>query len=501
MPLNPNLAIMATSFLRFWANDQTRERLFDFIPKEDLPAVRLVCYDFGTRSAPRLFEDLTVTFKPTTFTKPARLAALARIGHHVKTLHFQMLHTPETFLPPLISRYTGQEVEFIYEPYCHINRNSSDRLSGTPTYGCSEVTELLLQQYPPLFHAAANVPTFIKAISMLTEVTHLKISTPGQEPSCRYRRSIVDYALISLRIAVERSPLRKLDSLSLLGVHPSSVHYLNPLVGYGSRPDSTRRWRQIKKLVIHMESFIYDPTVVDAGPDHLKHLHFYLQTFSATVSHLTFQWLGEKGLFPLSLSSEHILEASSPKQACPQSCHLALRPLKFDKLEYMSVENIITDSCQISSFIITHRRSIAEFAFEATTLREGSWDDALEPLSRMTSKRDQLRDGDDDFFSEPEREVMEVPIMLSPPSMEELAEGVKQSVREKQRLKAEKDKQNRCPTPLIDSLGGLWGLANPMDLAYNWDMGMRVPPRGLEKTGGALRQQISKLLRPARLRW
>lgn len=480
---------MTSPFLRFWANDQTRERLLDFLPTEDLPSFRLVCYDFGTRAAPHLFKELTVTFRANTFTKPARVAALARIGHHVKTLHFQMPHTPDTFLPPLISRYTGQEVEFIYEPHCQVNRNSMDRPT-TPTYGGTEVTELLIQQYPPLFHAAANVPTFIKAFSMLSKVRHLKISTPGQDPSCRYRRSIVDYALISLRIAVERNPWRKLDSLSLLGVHPSSVHYLNPLVGYGCRPDSTRRWRQIRNLVIHMESFIYDHKLVDAGPDHLKHLHFFLQTFSTTVSHLTFHWLGEKGLFPLSLSSEHILSPSSPKLACPQRCHLALRPLKFDKLIFMSVENIITDSSQISTFIITHRRSISEFAFEATTLREGSWDDALEPLSRMTAKSG--------WKDRPEHEVMEVPLMLSPPSMEELAEGVKRSVREKQKLK---DEKARCPTPLIDSLGGLWGLANPMDLAYNWDMGMRVPQRGLEKTGGALRQQISKLLRPTRVRW
>ena len=484
---------MATPFLRFWLNDQTRETFLSFMPKEDLPAFRLVCYDFSTRAASHLFEELTVTFRAHTFTKPARLAALGRIGQHVKTLSFQVPHTPDTFLPPLISRDTGQEVEFIYEPHCQLDRNSLDRLS-TPTYGSWDVTELLVQQYPPLFHAAANVPTFIKAFSMLSKVTHLIISTPGQEPSCRYRRSIVDYALISLRIAVERNAWRKLDTLSLQAVHPSAVHYLNPHVGYGARPDSPRRWRQIRNLVIHMESFEYDHNLVDAGPDHLKHLHFYLQTFSSTVSHLTFHWLGEKGLFPLSLSSENILEPSSPRQACPQRCHLALKPLKFDKLTFMTVDNVVTDSSQISTFITTHRRSISEFAFEGTVLREGSWDDALEPLTRMARPSG--------WKDKPEHEVMEVPLMLSPPSMEELAEGVKQSVRQKQQQKElEKAQQQRCPTPLIDSLGGLWGLANPMDLAYNWDMGMRVPQKGLGRTGGVLRQQISRMLRPGRLRW
>ena len=69
---------MATPFLRFWSNDSTRERFLSFMPNEDLPAFRLVCYDFGTRAAPHLFEELAVTFRVHTFTKPARLAALER---------------------------------------------------------------------------------------------------------------------------------------------------------------------------------------------------------------------------------------------------------------------------------------------------------------------------------------------------------------------------------------------------------------------------------------
>jgi hypothetical protein len=480
---------MATPFLRFWFNDATREQFLSSIPKEDLPSFRLVCHDFGVRAAPHLFEELSITFRSNTFGKPARMAALERLGPHVKTLNFTMEHTSETFLPPLLDCTTGEEVEFIYEPYCHDNRGSTDRLS-IPTYGSWEMTDLLVKQYPPLFHAAANVPSFIKAFSSLTEVTHLKISTPGQEAAHRYRRSVVDYALISLRIAVERSPLRKLDCLSLLSVHPSSIHYLNPSMGYGTLPNSLRRWRQLRTLIIHMDSIPSESESKKSrtGMDHLKLLHSYLQTFSTTLQRLTFHWKGEKGLFPLALSSEQCLTPPSPRLACPRRCHLALKPLKFEKLIFLEVDNITTDASQVSGFILAHRRSISEFNFKGTTLREGSWDDALDPLTRISGN---------DEWKDKGREVMDVPIMFSPMDIPELQQGVKNGFRDKQRKKAkERAEKSRCPTPLLGSLGGVWGIGRASDYAYGWDS----PPLG--KTGGfILREQISKILRPSRLAW
>ncbi|MCJ1413056.1 hypothetical protein MMC19_007158 [Ptychographa xylographoides] len=334
------------------------------------------------------------------------MAALARIGSHVRTLKFNLPHGPETFLPPLLDCITGEEVTFIYEPSCLPTRNSAVRLS-VPTYGSWEMTDLLVKQYPPLFHAAANVSAFIRAFSFLINLKHLKISCPGQESAHRYRRSTVDYALISLRIAVERSPLRDLDTLSLLSVHPGAVLYLNPTMGFGALPNSTRRWRQIRKLAIHMDTIPYstsDPA------DHLKLLHAYLQTFSSSVRRLVFRWNGPKGPFPLSLNAEPCLRTPSPPTACPRRCHLALRPLKFPKLRFMEVENATLDASQVSGFIIAHRRSITEFNFEDSNLRTGTWDEALAPLTRISGN---------EKWKERSEEVMDVPLVLSPVGLEE----------------------------------------------------------------------------------
>ncbi|TLS20377.1 uncharacterized protein PpBr36_11208, partial [Pyricularia pennisetigena] len=79
-------------------------------------------------------------------------------------------------------------------------------------------TDSSTQQYPPLFHSATNLPSFIKTFWSLSNA----IRCPE-----RYRRGIVDYALISPRISIERAPLDKLNNLTVSSVHPSAFIYLS----------------------------------------------------------------------------------------------------------------------------------------------------------------------------------------------------------------------------------------------------------------------------------
>ena len=387
------------SFLQFWWTDKTRETFLSFVPKDDLASLRLACHDFSIRAAPALFEQIDITFRASIFTKPVRMAALGRIGPHVRTLKLNIPHSQETFLPPLLDPITGEECPFIYEPYIRSTQDPATRLS-IPTYGSWELTDMLVKQYPPLFHAAANVPSFIRFFAAISNLKHLIVSTPYQEASQRYRRSIVDYALISLRIAVERSALASLTSLSLLSVHPSAVLYLNPFMGFGANPGSARRWKQIRKLVIHMNT-------VTSGPptDHLQLLHSYIGLFSAAIKIFKFRWLGAKGPCPLSLATEATLREPSPPLACPRTSNLPPRPIKFKQLRVMEVENTIIDASQISTFITRHRRTLRDFNFEDTHLRSGTWDEALSPLTDISGS---------ESWKDKTEEVMDVPIMLSP---------------------------------------------------------------------------------------
>ncbi|PSN67045.1 hypothetical protein BS50DRAFT_380697 [Corynespora cassiicola Philippines] len=405
-----NLVLSTSSaFLRFWLNDACRDNVFAHLEQEDLPNFRLVCHDFATRATPHLFESLTVTFKSTTFTKPARVDALSRIGRHVKTFTFHMPHTPDTFLSPIVDPETGEERQFLYEP--QIQSPGKDK---TPKYGSWEMTDLLIKQYPPLFHAATNVPAFVAAFSELINLEHLKISCPGFDNAPRHRRSVIDYALISLRIAVERAPMYSLHSLSLLPIHPGGLLYLHPMHGFGSTPSSAKRWGQVRRLAICMESIpcaFPNPKVRMQSLEQLRILHAYLRTLSRGLTRLFFRWKGERGPSPLSLDREPCMLPIEEECMHPSMRGEVRgpRPLKFSRLRYMELENAIMDSVQIADFIHKHRRSLVEFNFEDVKLRQGNWDDALEPLTRIAGS---------DRWKRYQEEMMDVPIMLSPVNME-----------------------------------------------------------------------------------
>ncbi|DAA76623.1 TPA_exp: Uncharacterized protein A8136_7300 [Trichophyton benhamiae CBS 112371] len=407
----------SASFIRFWSTDLTRDAFLSQVSKEDLANLRLVCHDFSVHVEPILFSELDVSLRSSTFTRPARMAALERIGRHVKSLKLTISHSPSTFLPPLLDPNTGEEQTFVYTPQVYPSSPFSSRLSG-PKYGTWEMTDLLTKQYPPLFHAATNIGSFIRAFKALGGLTKLTLSCPNQSAPHRYRRSVVDYALISIRCAVEHSPLPCLTSLTLLPVHPGALLYLRPTaIGIGTSPASCKRWRRITDLHIEMDAFPYsggEPT------DHLKFLDSYLQCFPL-LKRLKFRWLGARGPSPLSLSTEPCLTTNKQNQfssARPKQ----VKPLIFPSLHRLEIENVHVDASQVSSFIRNHRNALREINFEATTLRSGTWDDALAPLAPSPKKAKPSPSppppqGQKSAVTK-EVEVMDVPLVLSAAGME-----------------------------------------------------------------------------------
>lgn len=378
---------MATStqaFYCLWQEEAIREKLFEVVSKQDICAVRLAnsaCCNLITK---RLFLRTHLTFTANSFTRPSRIEALARIGHHVEHLTFSFPHSNTTFLPPLIHPQTGQEISFLYNP--HTSMESS---LTRPKYGNSELGEILTQQYPPLFHAATHVSSFINAMKHLPRVRHLTIKTPGQEPSERYRRGIVDYALMSLRISLERAPLTKLSKLSLSGVHPSAFYYLRHNPGFGSLPSSARRWRQIRKLYISVESWdFYGPS---PGLDQLKIIDDYIRGFGPQLEKFSFTWLGRRGPCPVALSGDPLFapprnskklfnEVTSPMSPLPP--RPSRRPFVMPRLRSMSVRNATMNVRQLRGLVASHKDTVREFDFENVALmRGGSWDEALAPLT------------------------------------------------------------------------------------------------------------------------
>ncbi|KAF4507852.1 hypothetical protein G6O67_004304 [Ophiocordyceps sinensis] len=365
-----------------------QDTLFAHLSNADIGAVRTAssaCCNLVTKT---LFTRIHVTFSAATFTKPGRVAALARIGHHVEHLTFHVPHSHGTFLPPLIHPTTGQEICFLYSPH-----TSMGSVMTRPKYANTELGEILTQQYPPLFHAATNVPSFIHALKMLPNMRHLTIHCPGQDPAERYRRSVVDYALISMRIAVERAPLTRLNKLSLSSLHPAAFIYLRHAQGFGCVPSAARRWSQIKKLQISVEAWdFYGPS---PGLDHLKAMENYIRYFAPALEKLTFAWIGSKGPCPIALSADPLFapprsskklfhEVTSPMSPLP--IRPSRSPIHFPVLRYLEIRRATMNAPQLSALINSHRETVKEFDFRNVVLvNRGSWDEALAPLSRDRS--------------------------------------------------------------------------------------------------------------------
>lgn len=263
-----------------------------------------------------------------------------------------------------------------------------------PKYANTELGDILTQQYPPLFHAATNVPSFINSFRNFANIRHLTVRCPGQNPTERYRRDIVDYALISLRIAVERSPLTNLHKLSLSSLHPSALHYLRHVNGIGNVPSAGRRWKQIRKLHMSVESWDFN-NPSNPGLDHLKIIDDYIRQLAPRLEKFSFSWIGGKGPCPIALaadarfapprSSKKLFhEVTSPMSPLP--IRPERQPIHMPLLRYLQIRNAAMNAPQLRHLLDAHKDSVKEFDLENVTLTDnGNWDDALSPVSERRS--------------------------------------------------------------------------------------------------------------------
>ncbi|KAF7874108.1 hypothetical protein EAF04_002780 [Stromatinia cepivora] len=387
---------------RLWRSHSILSNILTHLDTSSRCSLRLVSTEICTLITSDVFLRTRMTFTPTSLTRPSRLEALSRIGKYIQHLIFHMPHTNATFLPPLLNPVTGQEISFLYTPHTSIASHDERPSNRRPKYGCPELGEILTQQYPPLFHAATNIPAFIKALSHIPNLGHLTISCPDQDPAQRYRRDIVDYALISLRIAIERAPVLKLEKLSI-HIHPSGLQYLRHMPGFGCTPSAGRRWRQVRKLSITMDSWNFQSLL--PGRDHLKILDDYIRNFAPHLEKVSFGWHGRKGPCPFSLSKDPLFappretvklfgEVTSPMSPLPATPPRP--PMAFPKLRHMQVRNATMSEQQVADFVYEHRHTVKEFDFENTSLiNGGTWERALAPLTSRNSR------GSEEWLSQP----------------------------------------------------------------------------------------------------
>lgn len=320
-----------------------------------------------------------MTFRAKSFSKPARLAALQRIGHHIKEVSFCLQRSMDTTLPPLIDPWTGEQKPFVWRPsiaQVHIVEKSAKQ----PRYGDVQTTELLIRQYPPLYHAATNVRSFIAATSCLANLQHLKIScaaADGAMPSRAQGTDIMKIALASLRCAIEEARLKHLDALTLSNILPTDIMALLP-PEISARSGSARFWSKIRTLNIIMHS---EPSST-AESDQLKPLPKCIRGYKG-LRRFSFRWIGARGLSPLpELPPEH---KSSTHPALRHTSPSTIAPL-FPNLEYLALDNVVISATQVQRLMQTHKSTLIEIDLDNVVLKDGSWHDALATIDCVEVK-------------------------------------------------------------------------------------------------------------------
>jgi hypothetical protein len=360
------------SFLDFWNLEACRRALLRYLARSDLSALRLVCHGISEQVTDQAFSSIDITFRAGTFSKSARLAALQRIGHHIKEVTFYLPRNMDTRLPPLIDPYSGEQKEFVWKP-------SAATSTKQPRYGNTEITDLLIRQYPPLFHAATNVQSFVNAMSSLTNLQHLRVSCLGAEEAIPRRAqgtNIMQVALTSLLYAVEQARFKHLDTVTLSNIWHTDIVALSSL-SMCPNPGSAKRWSNVRTLDISMSLGPH----LSIKNDQLKLLREYIRAYKG-LRRFSFRWIGVRGPSPLpELVSEQKNTHPAFRDASPSSS-AAL----FSHLEYLTLSNVTISAPQVQRMIQTHKSILKEVDLENVVLQDGSWHDALATMNGVEVK-------------------------------------------------------------------------------------------------------------------
>jgi hypothetical protein len=169
----------------------------------------------------------------------------------------------------------------------------------------------------------------------------------------------VDYALISLRIALEKTKLPELSKLSL-SIHPSALLYFRPMLGIGPSPAGTRWWRQIRELELTIDS--WDFNIPNPRLDLFKIIRDFIRFLSPNLVGVSFTWNGRPGPCPFTLYS------TSPFTPTVGECLLLAATTKMDlvfpQLRYMQVRNCCMTKAEVLNRIYMSLKNAEKCHFD-----------------------------------------------------------------------------------------------------------------------------------------
>jgi hypothetical protein len=158
----------------------------------------------------------------------------------------------------------------------------------------------------------------------------------------------------------------------------------------------------------------------EGGTSHTKLLQTYIRNFQPNLTSFKFRWNGERGAIPLceppkATPTQDVQEGASGTSQ--QTRRRGTPPLRFPKLKSVDFGNVKASADDISSFARAHKRTVEVLNFEDVELEQGTWDDALAPLTKLGRPR-------------ASEDMANIPIMLSPTSFPAPMERIEVAHRE-----------------------------------------------------------------------
>ena len=383
---------------KIFQNKRIRSKIFAQLSPEDIASLRMVSSRVNKTISPAIFKTLTVAFRALTFS-PDRLVSLERIGHHVEAFKFIFAHTEATYMPPMLDPESRKLVTLIHEPRARHDGGRQGHI-----FGRKRIDAMALHNYGIILMAAVNIHQFTQALSSMKNLRVLIVSCPGTPMGDPGRRCVVDYALWSLRSAVERAGLQNLRRISLDPIHLAGVQYFLPgALAVGSVISSRRVWRQVKKISLTVSAWKELASGTPAKYKvQLKFLHQFLEYFNH-VEELTFSWTREaRWICPLTLDllpSRNPLMASKPAR----DRFIVNRPLTFPNLNTLRLENVGMNASDLKSFLSRHTGNFKAWFLEDVYFVHGSLEEALEPLTVIAKSGGESKQ--DDTHSQEDTEV------------------------------------------------------------------------------------------------
>lgn len=401
------------AFVKVWFDSKLRNKILSHFPNperrnKNFASLRVLCKDLSVRIGTFLFRRSAYTFHGSLFTV-ARLKGLTSLGKVIETLNLTIPHTDATFLKPVIN-HAGEEVKWTWDPEQYLA--SPPR---APKYGNDEVlSDLLVRQHEPIFHAACKVDRFIQFFSCLPNLKHLIVSCPANPKDTEWtfnRQSAVDHALTSLKLALEKNNLKHLHKLTLYDVHAPGVRYLSPPTGIGAGLESSEFRMRIKSLKIVMRHPLPKPGrrgQKEADSAYIGLVKTYIRNFTL-LEELDFRWAGEKGPCPFPVEVSR-LDAEQEK------------PLHLARLAFLRLANVEVKMACLRDIVALHvgQKQSMVFDFKHTSTIWGTLAEALEPyhdLQRRLGKKKRNKERRNDPWAPRESlasNLGDLPIMLSP---------------------------------------------------------------------------------------